>query len=81
VLGGFFLLLMLGIGILYRLSYGDGELGSFKREQLGAYEDAVLGEDDSHAEPPAARPGRRPREVDRMRGPRLTAAPSLPSNL
>jgi hypothetical protein len=38
VLGVFFLILGLGVGILFRVSYGDGELGSIKRDQLGAYE-------------------------------------------
>jgi hypothetical protein len=38
VLGAFFLLLWLGLGILLRLSYGDGELGSFKHDTAGRYE-------------------------------------------
>jgi hypothetical protein len=39
VLGAFFLVLLVGMGIFFRLSWGDGELGSFKHDQLGAYED------------------------------------------
>jgi hypothetical protein len=39
VLGAFFLLFWLGIGILFRLSWGNGELGATKDDQLGAYED------------------------------------------
>jgi hypothetical protein len=38
VLGVFMLVLWLGLGILFRLSYGDGELGSFKHDTAGKYE-------------------------------------------
>ena len=32
------MLLFLGLGVLLRISYGDGELGSFKHAGVGAYE-------------------------------------------
>ena len=39
MLGAFFLVLLIGMGILFRLAWGDGELGETKSDQLGAYED------------------------------------------
>ena len=38
VLGAFMLILWVGLGLLFRSSYGDGELGSFKYDSVGAYE-------------------------------------------
>jgi hypothetical protein len=39
VLGAFFLILWLGLGLLFSLSWGGGELGSTKNDSVGAYED------------------------------------------
>ncbi len=38
MLGAFFVVLGLGLGIMFRFAWGDGELGSTKSDQLGAYE-------------------------------------------
>jgi len=42
VLGAFFLVLWLGLGLLFSITWGGGELGSYKEDQLGAYEDFTV---------------------------------------